>query len=40
MGLNHRPELTKHELNEGIPPAYTAYIARHAAAALGMAAAA
>jgi DNA (cytosine-5)-methyltransferase 1 len=34
MGVNHRPDLTKHELNEGIPPAYTAYIARHAAAFL------
>jgi DNA (cytosine-5)-methyltransferase 1 len=35
MGMNHRPELTKHELNEGIPPTYTRYVARHAAALLG-----
>lgn len=40
MGMNHRPELTKHELNEGIPPAYTAYIARYAAAQLEQAVAA
>jgi DNA (cytosine-5)-methyltransferase 1 len=28
MGVAHRTELTKQELNEGIPPAYTRHIAR------------
>ena len=28
MGVPHRTELTKQEINEAIPPAYTAWLAR------------
>ena len=34
MGVPHRTELTKQEINEAIPPAYTRYIARALAAEL------